>query len=29
MLNNGNVIYLKASPEEIYNRIKNLSLIHI
>ncbi|CCY62532.1 shikimate kinase [Clostridium sp. CAG:967] len=23
MLNNGNVIYLKASPEEIYNRIKN------
>ena len=23
MLNNGNVIYLKASPEENYNRIKN------
>lgn len=23
MLNNGNVIYLKATPDEIYNRIKN------
>lgn len=23
MLNNGNVIYLKATPDEIFNRIKN------